>query len=268
MNTVFTEDTVLKKIDEMKRLFAPEIKRHIELWGSYGTTLRTVADWQNNINVLKIFAANRKSYVCRHICDKFGVEGWNELILNIAPSNCGKIKINSITPEHYPWQGDYFSGVPVTLLAIPNTGYCFSHWLGISSADSLSNTLAINLSQALSVSAIFKKDSAMEATNIVDNMPLQFTLEQNYPNPFNPDTYICYRLPETAAVSLEIFDLTGQRIRAIVHWSNQSGGSYTAHWNGRDDFGVQVASGIYIYHFDARGLNRRYIKNRKLVVLK
>ena len=81
--------------------------------------------------------------------------------------------------------------------------------------------------------------------------PKQTLLLQNYPNPFNPETWISYHLSEAAPVTLSIYDTTGQRIRTLS-LGVQSAGFYqsrsrAAYWDGRNDLGEQVSSGIYFY---------------------
>lgn len=76
------------------------------------------------------------------------------------------------------------------------------------------------------------------------------TLDQNRPNPFNPSTEINYYLPETGNVTLEIFDVSGRRVRVLVSGIHSSG-KYRAEWNGCDDSGSRVASGVYFYRLRA-----------------
>ena len=81
--------------------------------------------------------------------------------------------------------------------------------------------------------------------------PRQTLLLQNYPNPFNPETWIPYHLSDAAPVTLSIYDATGQRIR-ILSLGFQSAGFYqsrlrAAYWDGRNDLGEQVSSGVYFY---------------------
>ena len=89
------------------------------------------------------------------------------------------------------------------------------------------------------------------------------TLHQNAPNPFNPLTTIRYDLPANARVRLSIIDVAGRRVRTLVD-EQQTAGSRSAIWNGRDDAGRAVASGVYFYVLDA-GKERL---TRKLVLLK
>ena len=83
-----------------------------------------------------------------------------------------------------------------------------------------------------------------------DQLPRRFALSQNYPNPFNPVTTITYQLPKTAAVNLTIYNSLGQRVRKLVG-KTQPAGRYRVRWDGRNDRGIQLPSGIYIYRLQA-----------------
>lgn len=94
-------------------------------------------------------------------------------------------------------------------------------------------------------------------------VPKIFFLYQNYPNPFNPETIIRYQLPEEAFVTIELFNLLGQRIKTLVKDLRPSG-YYSLKWGGDDDFGRFVTSGIYIYRITAH----EFVQVRKLLLLK
>ena len=92
---------------------------------------------------------------------------------------------------------------------------------------------------------------------------LTFGLGANYPNPFNPETQIAYTLSETGPVELAIYNVLGQRVRTLVQ-EVQAAGRYQVVWNGRNDSGVSVASGIYLYRLSsAQG-----VQVRRLLLLK
>ncbi len=77
--------------------------------------------------------------------------------------------------------------------------------------------------------------------------PHQFALGQNYPNPFNAETTIEYQISgQSQPLRLEIFDVLGKRVRVLVD-EQQTAGQYRIVWDGRDDRGQEVASGIYLY---------------------
>lgn len=91
----------------------------------------------------------------------------------------------------------------------------------------------------------------------------QFQLAQNYPNPFNPNTMIRYQLPKQADVTLVIYDLLGQKVRKLAQ-GRQTAGSYEWEWNGKNDYGINVASGIYVYQLTAEN----FAQSKKLILLR
>ena len=95
-------------------------------------------------------------------------------------------------------------------------------------------------------------------------IPTQYALYQNYPNPFNPSTTIKYDLPKETRVKLEIYDILGQRIKTLINNEQQTAGFYQLQWNGKNDFGVPVATGVYFYRIKADN----FIKTKKMILLK
>nr|MBN2278929.1 T9SS type A sorting domain-containing protein [candidate division Zixibacteria bacterium] len=94
-------------------------------------------------------------------------------------------------------------------------------------------------------------------------LPMSFSLKQNAPNPFNPQTRIDYDLPQATNVNLDIFNVLGQKVKTVVN-EFQEAGSKSVIWDGRDDGGVSVASGIYFYRLNAGDYN----ETRKMMMLK
>ncbi|KAF0152410.1 MAG: hypothetical protein FD143_1048 [Ignavibacteria bacterium] len=84
----------------------------------------------------------------------------------------------------------------------------------------------------------------------VREIPTEFALSQNYPNPFNPTTTIKFQVAQDAKVNLVVYDMLGQRVRTLVD-GIQEAGFYTVRWDGSNDFGSKVSSGIYIYRLQA-----------------
>ena len=82
----------------------------------------------------------------------------------------------------------------------------------------------------------------------VDLIPDEFALKQNYPNPFNPETNIEFSLPTDQDVSLVVYNLLGQEVRTLVQ-SRLDAGSHMAHWDGKNERGADVPSGVYFYRF-------------------
>jgi len=91
----------------------------------------------------------------------------------------------------------------------------------------------------------------------------EFTLFQNYPNPFNSNTVISYQLASSSEVELKIYNLLGQNIRKLVG-IKQPAGTHQIEWDGKDDFGKDVASGVYVYQIKSNN----FIKSRKMLLIR
>ena len=76
------------------------------------------------------------------------------------------------------------------------------------------------------------------------------TLAANYPNPFNPHTTIAYALPAETRVRVTILDALGRCVRTLVDWQERVAGRHEVAWDGTDDRGLQVASGVYFYSLE------------------
>ena len=88
-------------------------------------------------------------------------------------------------------------------------------------------------------------------------------LQQNAPNPFNSQTVISYHLLRPGPARVEVFALTGQRV-AVLHEGPQKAGQHRLHWDGRDDQGRSLASGVYLY----RLVSDEGAQTRKLILLR
>jgi hypothetical protein len=104
------------------------------------------------------------------------------------------------------------------------------------------------------------------ATGVDDlnRMPRRHRLYQNSPNPFNPYTVIRYDLPEPARVSLRVYDVTGRLVRVLLGSVPVDAGYQEAYWDGLDDRGQTVASGVYLYRIEAGS----FVETRRMVLLR
>ena len=95
------------------------------------------------------------------------------------------------------------------------------------------------------------------------DVPTALVLEQNVPNPFNPKTSIAFSVPTSAKVSLRVYDVRGRLVRTLVD-EVRGPGRHVVDWDGRDDAGVQAASGVYLY----RLVNGERTVQKKMSLLK
>ena len=103
-----------------------------------------------------------------------------------------------------------------------------------------------------------------EQRSLLPGLPSRTALHQNFPNPFNPTTVIRYELSANARVSLKIYDVRGALVRTLED-RRLPAGRYEVGWNGLDNQGSQVASGIYFYRLVS---SEGVVLTRKMVLLK
>ncbi|NQV37647.1 MAG: T9SS type A sorting domain-containing protein, partial [Candidatus Marinimicrobia bacterium] len=126
----------------------------------------------------------------------------------------------------------------------------------VSASDGLGETVATNGPFMMHVEALLGVgDEAL--------IPDVFALHQNYPNPFNPTTRIEYDIPEISNVQITIYNVMGQKVRTLVN-AEHSPGYHSVLWNGTNEFGSPVSSGMYFYQIKANNFN----KVKKLVLMK
>ncbi len=94
-------------------------------------------------------------------------------------------------------------------------------------------------------------------------IPYDFILEQNYPNPFNPETKIEFSVPKDTKVKIKIYDALGRKIKILLN-KNVKAGIHKISWNGKDNFGSDTASGIYIYSLESENI----ILSKKMILLR
>ncbi len=90
-----------------------------------------------------------------------------------------------------------------------------------------------------------------------------FALHQNYPNPFNPVTTIAYDLPEAGDITVTILNILGQEVTKLVNGYQQAG-VYRVVWDGRDNNGQAVNSGLYFYQIKSK----KFMAAKKMILLK
>jgi hypothetical protein len=165
--------------------------------------------------------------------------------------------------------GDNAIGVESSLIAY--------HWVDAStgwepiggSIDTVNNAVYAPI-QETGVYAAFTADvrtgigdDGSEDDEPDDVPPCRFELSQNYPNPFNPVTTIEYGVPSRTHVTIEIFNVLGRKVRTLVNETKQAG-SYRAEWNGTDNAGRPVSTGVYLYRCKAD----KVTQTKKMLLLK
>ena len=148
------------------------------------------------------------------------------------------------------------SSQPVTIEIVPNS-LEVGNYVGLVQLvpDYNLSAMAQNI-----VNLTITEELETKANNI---LPAEYTLHQNFPNPFNPYTNIRYDLPKNEEVQIEIFDMLGKKIRLLIY-QKQIAGFHKVQWDGKDNLGRPVSSGMYLYMLKAG----QFKKSKKMVILK
>jgi fibronectin type 3 domain-containing protein len=125
----------------------------------------------------------------------------------------------------------------------------------VAANDPAGNPIQFNVINGSIVTSVVSRPQAY--------VPQRFALYPNVPNPFNPSTMIQYDLPQAVDITLEIFDMLGRRVRTLVN-QHQQAGRYSAVWDGRNDNGQTVSSGVFIYQLYAG----KFVQSRRMVLVR
>lgn len=143
LNSNFREEKVEQTIQEMAAVIRPEIPSHLQRWNWSSLTQRgygvphkteyqsfTQPTWESNITVLSNFGRGRPAKLRQDCLQHFQMTGGlGTLQTQVEPAGSGRVQVNSLTIDQFPWQGVYFADITNTLRSIPNPGYRFVEWL-------------------------------------------------------------------------------------------------------------------------------------------
>jgi photosystem II stability/assembly factor-like uncharacterized protein len=107
------------------------------------------------------------------------------------------------------------------------------------------------------------QENATSVAEETSSLPMTYHLEQNYPNPFNPGTKIKFALPQNAAVKLVVYNSFGQQVRTLLD-AKKEAGFHEIEWDGRNDAGALVATGVYFYKL----VTSDYVRTLKMLFVK
>ncbi len=157
MNTEFLPSRIQWLCQKVYDEFVPLLPRNYNRWGAIAGFYNGLADYQNQFaqyqNTTVSQATARNAVVRNQIQAYFGLAGQVDLTLDVHPAGAGVVRINTIQPGPYPWEGVYFNGVPVTVTAVPYPGQAFSHW---EASPFIADTTAPSFTANASVDAVFR----------------------------------------------------------------------------------------------------------------
>jgi len=154
LNTAFTKDYMISLLDSMAAIIAPEMTAHTARWGG------TVIKWQSNVQRIRDFITARNSIMAAGLRECYNLTGPYDIVIDAEPEGVGQVKINSLELSQFPWDGEYYGGIDVKLLAIEtNPYYEFDRWVlknhQVTPADTLKD-VRLSLIMGDSILALFK----------------------------------------------------------------------------------------------------------------
>ena len=159
----------------IKDEIASAIQDHVNRWASLGG-LGSFNQWSDAINNIIQYNASRIPTARTHLGQSLALGNEKNVSLNVFPENSGTIKINTISPSDYPWQGKYHGNCPMDIIATADSGYTFSHWDDntiTASNPNESNLLNVEINSSLGFVANFSTcEEAIDVSLIESNNQL------------------------------------------------------------------------------------------------
>ena len=232
LNTIFLPKNLNDKLESTKKGISKYIDQHHQRWG------QGYIDWNSEIDRMKVFGESRAYYAKRHIRSTFNLARHEQVRVSVTPIGSGQVKLNTLVIDNQ-WSGDYFPGAPISVTAVPRSGYKFKEWKGI--PDSLAS-MNVDVENFTSFEAVFDTDLSIDEEKLI---PTSSKLLSAYPNPFNNSVTIPYKIHAKSNVDIIISNVLGQKILSYTY-QNRPPGNYKISWNGINDRNISVSGGVYL----------------------
>lgn len=157
LNTEYLPDIAQGRVDEMRDEILPYMNEFQNRW-------QLNYNWQNDLNDIKVWVSLRPEYCKQQILNHFSLPTFPKITLDVSDTSMGNVKVSTlllddkttrVTQNTYPWEGQYFSGVPVPLKAIAKPGFKFVEWLPSNNTDP---EVLVNITIDTALTAVFDID--------------------------------------------------------------------------------------------------------------
>jgi len=250
LNSAFKAERVTAVLDSLAAQYRPHMDEHSRRWNQPAS----LQAWEEEINRMRTFALLREDALRAHLGNELDAGEERRLTVDVSDERGGRVRVNTLVIDTalagvhdgvaYPWEGIYFSEVPVNLEAIAAPGQRFVRWEVVSGSASVPETgalIAIELETALHLRAVFEPaETGVHLEDEESALPRELELLPPSPNPFNPSTTVRYRVPDTMHIRLEVFDVTGRSVRLLASGLH-NGGEHQAVFSPGE-----AASGVYL----------------------
>jgi hypothetical protein len=172
MNTNYQFSVVGDLEDEMFNEIYPEIDGEFARWRSSANMTNQLNTFTRNHETFRSELQKRTSVVRRQLQSHYGLKNQITVTLDVEPREAGSIQISTIIPPAYPWEGVYFTDIPVTVTAMPNPGYRFSEWSSNSFIKEINNAVQTGkfTGTKITLKAFFEPDETVDAGVVISEI--------------------------------------------------------------------------------------------------
>ncbi len=227
MNTTFSCDSMLTRLDTMIADIAPEMPGQVAKWGG------TMGGWQTNVTTLRTYISTRCTTLVQGMIDCYNLSGPYNIIVEVQPVGAGTVEINSLFLDQFPWSGTYYGGIPVILQTAPTSSqYTFDYWemVNTPTPSTTSDSIGVNLTQVDHIIAHYKEPE------ILSNVFIPTAFSPNGDG--NNDMVYVHGLDPLQSFEFIVYNRWGQ---VVFNTTSMSNG-----WDGTTD-GKQNPSDVYAY---------------------
>lgn len=244
LNTTFSCENMLNSLDGIVATIAPEMTRHALRWDG------TYEEWEGNVAQLRNFVAERCEYLNSGLKTCYNLSGPHPTIVQVEPPGAGTLQINSLYHKQFPVVTTYYGGVATKLTALPDTTakYIFDHWEAKKhpfGADSTAATAMLSITQADTITAVFKKQVSSSTQPELATAQADMTA---YPSVFEQHITVQYSLPEASLVSIRLFNLVGEQV-ANLHSPTEKNAA--GEYSQRFSLSKALPAGAYFLQLDS-----------------
>jgi hypothetical protein len=161
INTTLSLENAEEKANIIKNDMYNAMPRHIERWensNNMNGTISSMPAWENSINNILSYYSNRVSTSRYFLDNTLNLEGMVDVSIDVFPNNSGRIDLNTLSLQNFPWEGVYYNGCEISLTAIADSGYTFTHWTDLDdNIISEEGNLFVNLNDYQEFKANFEK---------------------------------------------------------------------------------------------------------------
>ncbi len=205
MNTAFLPEKLIATENEMFTKMNAEMPNEFARWGDPNNISGQMAEFENNHNIFQQQLLARTAQVRNHIQNNFNLPAQVNVSLNVVPEGAGFVRISTLIPDNYPWQGVYFDGVPVHIEAIGSGPYHFLHWNSNSLISDTLNPVFYGLLNAGNVTfeAVFGNTTGLDPAKATPHLTV-------FPNPANEMLEIGLQNSSNSKITYCILNLQGK----------------------------------------------------------